>query len=181
MDKSWSFKKLGLLLVFTMSCAVSAQTETSGTAENRWILGGAAGLGGSFGSNGATALYLSPRVGYRITSALEAGVAADFTWSNSSYYSTTSVGVGPFLNYIIAENFFLSTLFQEHFFTEKIKPTDVKYTGEEAALYVGGGYVQRIGPNASMRIGGMYNVLYNKNKSIFSSGFVPSVSVVFGL
>jgi hypothetical protein len=32
-----------------------------------------------------------------------------------------------------------------------------------------------------MQIGVSYNVLYNKDKSVFGSGFVPQVGVVFGL
>jgi hypothetical protein len=39
----------------------------------------------------------------------------------------------------------------------------------------------RVGNNAYMQLGAMYNVLWKENNSIFSSGFVPQVGVVFGL
>jgi hypothetical protein len=38
-----------------------------------------------------------------------------------------------------------------------------------------------MGNNSYLQIGGMYNVLWKQNSSIFSSGFVPNIGVVFGL
>ena len=55
------------------------------------------------------------------------------------------------------------------------------YRTEEDALYLGGGYMQPLGGNAYLQMGFSYNVLYKKDKSIFSSGFFPSVGVVIGL
>ena len=75
----------------------------------------------------------------------------------------------------------MSGVFQEYFFNQKNKVTQVKYSGDEAALYLGGGYLQRIGNQTYMQIGAMYNVLYKEDQSVFGSGFVPSVGVVFGL
>ncbi len=168
-----------------LATAFSANAQTAGISSSassaNWTLGGSAGLGGSFGSKGSTSVYVQPRVGYKIIPQLELGVAGSFTWTNSNYYSSTTVGVGPFISFYPIESIYLGALFQEYFFNQKLKPGNTKYTGEEAALYLGGGYVQRIGNNASMQIGGMYNVLYDKNKSVFSSGFVPSIGVVFGI
>ena len=178
-------KKLLLLSILSLGVTVKAQTESSPTIEtaaSKWTFGGSAGLGGTFGSgNSGTSVYLSPRVGYKITPNLEGGLATNFTWSNSEYYSSTTFGVGPYLNYYIARNFYLSGMFQEYFFTQKNKFTDQKFSGDEAALYLGGGYMQKIGGSAYLQIGGMYNVLYKKDESVFGSGFIPSVGVVFGL
>ncbi len=178
-------KKILLLFIVSLSFNLNAQIGTStnvGGENSNWTFGGSAGLGGSFGGNdGGTSIYLSPRVGYKLTENLETGIAGNFTWSNSKYYSATTVGVGPFVNYYIARNFYLSGMFQEYFFNQKNKINNLKYSGNEAALYVGGGYMQRIGDRAYMQIGGMYNVLYKKDQSVFDSGFIPSVGVVFGL
>ncbi|WP_226063607.1 hypothetical protein [Kaistella polysaccharea] len=178
-------KKIILLALLVFAFALNAQIGTSktfGNPESKWTFGGYAGLGGSFGSGGGgTSVYISPRVGYLLSDNIETGLATNFTWSNSRYYSSTTVGVGPFINYYIARNFFLSGMFQEYFFTRKNKVDHLKYSGDEAALYLGGGYMQRIGNSAYMQIGGMYNVLYDKEKSVFGSGFIPSVGVVFGL
>lgn len=178
-------KKIILLSLITLGFAVNAQIGTStqlGGENSKWTFGGSAGLGGSFGSGGGgTSIYLSPRVGYKLTEDLETGLASNFTWSNSDYYSATTIGVGPFINYYIARNFFLSGMFQEYFFNQTDKYNNLKHSGDEAALYLGGGYMQRIGEHAYMQIGGMYNVLYKKDKSVFGSGFIPSIGVVFGL
>lgn len=177
-------KKIVFLSLLSLSFSATAQIATSRSFSDpvsKWTFGGYAGLGGSFGSNGSTSVYVSPRVGYKITDDFEAGLAGNFTWSNSSYYSSTTVGVGPFANYYIARNFYLSGMFQEYFFNQKNKLDGQKYSGDEAALYLGGGFMQRIGDRAYMQIGGMYNVLYDKNKSVFGSAFIPSVGVVFGL
>ncbi len=72
-------------------------------------------------------------------------------------------------------------LYQHHFINLKNKISNEKYSTNEPALYLGGGYMQRLGSNAYMQIGGMYNVLYNKDKSYFSNAFVPNVGIVFGL
>lgn len=178
-------KKIILLSVIGFGLHLNAQIATStplGNTESKWTFGGSAGLGGSFGSGGGgTSIYLSPRIGYKLTEDLETGLASNFTWSNSDYYSATTIGVGPFVNYYISRSFFLSGMFQEYFFNQKNKYDQSKYSGNEAALYLGGGYMQRIGDRAYMQIGGMYNVLYKKDQSVFGSGFIPSVGVVFGL
>ncbi|MGA9213478.1 hypothetical protein [Kaistella sp.] len=176
-----------LLFLAIMSFALSAQAQI-GTSKNfsdsnsKWTFGGSAGLGGSFGSNnGGTSIYLSPRIGYKLTESFEAGIVSNLTWTNSKYYSSNTIGVGPFLNYYVARNFYLSGMFQEYFFNQKNKLNNLKYSGDEAALYFGGGYMQRIGDHAYLQIGGMYNVLYKEDQSVFGSGFIPSLGVVFGL
>lgn len=177
-------KKILLLVLLSFAFSLQAQIGTSktfGSSETKWTFGGSAGLGGSFGSNGGTSIYVSPRVGYLLADDFEFGIVSDLTWTNAEYFSSNTIGVGPFMNYYIARNFYLSGMFQEYFFNQKNKVTNVKYSGDEAALYLGGGYMQRIGNNAYMQIGGMYNVLYKQDKSVFGSGFVPSIGVVFGL
>lgn len=178
-------RKLILFSVLISSFTLNAQTGTStsiGGENSKWTFGGSAGIGGSFGGgNSGTSISVSPRVGYQLTDDLEGGIAGNFGWTNSKYYSSSTVGVGPFLNYYFSRNFYLSGMFQEYFFNQKDKFTQLKYSGDEAALYFGGGYMQRIGNNAYMQIGAMYNVLYNKDKSVFGSGLIPSVGVVFGL
>ncbi|CEN32702.1 conserved hypothetical protein [Capnocytophaga canimorsus] len=41
--------------------------------------------------------------------------------------------------------------------------------------------MQNIGGNAYLQVGASYNVLYKKDKSAFSGGFVPNIGVVIGL
>ncbi len=171
-----------LLSAFLVKAQIATGTSTTVGAENsKWTFGGYAGIGGAFGSGGGTTVYITPRVGYKLTEDFEAGIAGNFSWSNSSYYSSTMVGVGPFANYYFSRSFFLSGLFQEYFVNQKNKQNQLNYSGNEAALYLGGGYMQRVGERAYIQIGGMYNVLYRKDKSFLGSAFVPQVGVVFGL
>ena len=177
-------KKIVLLLTFFAAVGVSAQIGTATTvsnADSKWTFGGYAGLGGAFGDGGGVSVYLSPRVGYKVTENLETGLASNVNWSNSKYYSSTMVGVGPFVNYYFSRSFFLSGMFQEYFINQKNKVDNLKYSGDEAALYLGGGYMQRLGERTYMQIGGMYNVLYNKQKSFLGGGFIPSIGIVYGL
>lgn len=157
-------------------------TTKIGSENSKWTFGGNAGLGGAFGSNGGgTAIYITPRVGYKIMENMEAGLAGNLSWSNSKYFSSTTVGVGPFANYYFGRSFFASAMLQEFFFNQKDKYNNFKYSGNETALYIGGGYMQKMGQHTYMQIGGMYNVLYNSNKSVFGGAFVPNIGIVYGL
>lgn len=172
-------------LMFTGFLAFSqigTSLPSAQVGNSKWTVGGYAGLGGAFGSGGGgTTLYITPRVGYKVTENFEAGLAGNFSWSNSRYYSSTMVGAGPFANYYFSRSFFLSGMFQEYFINQKDKFNDLKYSGNEHALYLGGGYMQRLGERTYMQIGGMYNVLYNRDKSVFGGGFIPHVGIVYGL
>ncbi|WP_447951567.1 hypothetical protein [Chryseobacterium koreense] len=170
-----------LVLGFILNAQIGGSTKI-GNEDSKWTFGGYAGLGGSFGSGGSgTTVYITPRVGYMVSENFETGVAGNFSWSNSSYYSSTMIGVGPFVNYYFSRTFFLGGMFQEYFINQTNKVTDQKYSGNEAALYLGGGYMQRLGDRTYIQIGGMYNVLYNKDKSVFGGGFIPQVGIVYGL
>lgn len=176
-------KKLLLSVSLILSSIAAAQIGTSASVSaSRWTFGGGASLGFSGGSAGTgTSVGISPRVGYLLTDQLEAGVSGGFTWANSRYFSSTMLSVGPFANYYFSRNFFISALFQEYFFSQKDKYNDIKYSGDEAALYLGAGYLQNVGGRLYIQIGAMYNVLYDENKSVFGSGFVPNVGIVYGL
>lgn len=179
-------KKLLLLSLLAGGFAANAQIGTNlpsakiGGENSKWTVGGYAGLGGAFGGGG-TSVYITPRVGYKVSENFETGIAANFSWSNSKYYSSTMLGVGPFANYYFGRSFYLSGMFQEYFVNQRDKIYDVKYKTNEAALYLGGGYMQSLGGRAYMQIGGMYNVLYKKDKSVFGGGFIPNIGIVYGL
>jgi len=171
-----------LMLAAAFSFAQVGTSTKIGSENSRWTFGGGASLGFSGGSYGTgTTIGISPRVGYLISDNFEIGAAAGFTWGNSSYYSSTMFGVGPFANYYFSRNFFISGLFQEYFYNQKDKYNSLKYSGDEAALYLGAGYMQNVGNRVYLQIGAMYNVLYDDQKSIFGSGFVPNFGIVYGL
>ena len=181
-------KKTLLFFAFFSSLFAFSQIGTNipsakiGSEDSKWTFGGYAGLGGAFGGgNSGTALYIMPRVGYKVTENFEAGLAGNVTWNNSRYFSSTMVGVGPFANYYFSRSFYVSGLYQHFFVNQRNKATDQKYTGNEDALYLGGGYMQKIGDRVYMQIGLMYNVLYDDQTSVFGGGLVPNIGIVYGL
>ncbi len=176
-----NMKKLIISLCVSCSGLFFSQVRVNASPENnnRWTFGG--GIGFGFGSNNYFTLSAAPRVGYRLTEDLEGGVLGSVSWQKSNAYSSTMVGVGPFLNYYIARTFFVSANYQHYFINYKDKFYDFKANADEDALYLGGGYMQRIGNNSYLQLGLMYNVLWKENSSIFSSGLVPNIGFVVGL
>lgn len=174
-------KKVIISLFITISGLLFSQIAvgTSPENNNRWTFGGGIGVG--FGSNSAFYLQASPRVGYKITNDLEGGIVGSVSWQTSDFYRSTMFGAGPFVNYYFARSFYAGANFQHYFINYKDKYYDYKMNEEESALYLGGGYMQRIGNNSFMQIGLMYNVLWKENSSIFSSGLIPNIGFVVGL
>ena len=168
-----------LMLVISGSLFSQVSIGTAAQENNRWTFGGGIGVG--FGSNSAFYLQASPRVGYKITDDLEGGVVGSVSWQTSDYYKSTMFGVGPFVNYYIARSFYVGANLQQYFINYKDKFYDYKVNEQETALYLGGGYMQRIGSNSFMQLGLMYNVLWKENSSVFSSGLVPNIGFVVGL
>ncbi|MDO4224729.1 MAG: hypothetical protein Q4C75_02430 [Bergeyella zoohelcum] len=181
--------KIFLLAGVMISGLYNAQIGTRlpqakiGGEDSKWTFGGYLGIGGAFGGNGygGTSVYVSPRVGYKITDNFEGGLATNLTWQSSKYFSSTMLGVGPFANYYFNRSFYVSGLYQHYFVNQKNKTTSQKISNDEAALYLGAGYLQKLGSKAYMQIGGMYNVLYKENSSVFGGAFVPNVGIIYGL
>lgn len=174
-------KKITLLILLSFSSTAFSQVAVgTPTAEtNKWTFGG--GLGVGFGSNSYFNLQVAPRVGYRLTNDLEAGLIGSVSWQTSDFYKSTMFGFGPFVNYYFARSFFVSGNLQHFFINYEDKYYDFKNNQQETALYLGGGYMQQIGNNSFMQIGLMYNILYKENSSVFSGGLIPSVGFVVGL
>lgn len=175
-------KKIFLSILFGSSLSAFSQVSigTNAPAENnKWTFGG--GLGVGFGSNSSFSFQVSPRVGYKLTNDLEVGAAGSVSWLTSDYYRSTMFGIGPFANYYFARSFYVSANLQHYFYNYKDRIYDYKFNGEETALYLGAGYMQRIAGNSYMQIGLMYNVLWKENSNIFSTGLIPSVGFTVGL
>ena len=171
------------LVLFSVATLAMAQSPNildpnyQNSHSNRWTYGGNIGLSYTYGLG----VDISPRVGYKITDDLELAAIVNGSLQHSEYYRSLSVSVGPALSYYIGRAAYLSSSFQHYFVSLKNKSTDYTHNTEEDALYLGGGYMQQLGNNTYLQIGASYNVLYKKDKSIFSSGLVPHVGIVIGL
>ena len=175
----------GFAIVLSGMFSAQIQTGTSvsnTSSDSKWTYGGSANIGFSSGDySTGTTIGIAPRVGYKVNENFEVGGVGSFTWGSSKYLSTTMFSVGPFANYYFSRQFYISGQFQQYFFNQEVKYYRQKYNSDESVLYLGAGYMQPIGNRAYMQIGAMYNVLYKEGKSIFSSGFIPTAGVVFGL
>lgn len=155
------------------------QSMTSGVARTSvWTFGGNVGVSGGSGGLG---IFISPRVGYKLTPDLEATAIANYTFLNSSSYRNSMFGIGPAINYYLGRYAYFHSSFQHYMISQYHKNTRKTFKTNEDALYIGGGYMQNIGGNAYLQVGASYNVLYKKDKSVFSGGFVPNIGVVIGL
>ena len=171
-------KKLLFLIVSIVSLACQAQdggnillpeNQKQNNFFDNFTLGGDVGLS------------LAPRIGYKITNDLEAAFSVNYTYQDTDYAKYNILGLGPSLTYYIGRYLYVNGSFQHYFISTKSKSTRITYNTEESALYLGGGYMQYLGGRSYLRLGLTYNVLYDKNKSIFSSGLFPEVGIVIGL
>ncbi len=182
--KKHTMKKIATILLLAISIFGFSQIGTrvsTPIGDSGFTFGGSAGLGGSFGNGGGTTVYITPRVGYKITNNFEAGLAGNFSLNSSQYISSTIFGVGPFANYYFGRSVYLTSQFQQYFVNSKDKTSNQTYTTNESALNLGGGYMQNLGNGIYMQFGATYNVLYDPKTSIFNGGFVPNVGIVVGL
>ena len=180
-------KKLLFLITTILSLACHAQDDKNillpqnqkqSNFFDNFTIGG--NIGASFGNN-LWGVSLAPRIGYKVTEDFEVAFSVNYYYQKSPNVRYNSLSLGPSMNYYIARNFYVNGSFQHYFISTKSKSTRITYNTEESALYLGGGYMQYLGGRSYLRLGLTYNVLYDKNKSIFSSGLFPEVGIVIGL
>lgn len=145
---------------------------------HNWTFGG--NIGVTY-NNGGFGMFLTPRVGFLIIPNFEISANVNYTFQNSSFFRTNLFGIGPAINYYFFPNLYLYCSFQHYFVSQKSKQTLTTYQINENALYLGGGYMQKIGSRTYLQMGASYNILYKKDKSIFSTGFVPNIGVIIGV
>ncbi len=173
-----------ILFLFTLSISISVicqeQTPIKNVSSN-WRVGGGLGLG--FGNNSYFAFAISPFAGYEILPQLETGVTAGYQYSKWSDSRQNLFNVGPYVNYYPIPAIFLRSHYEFYTGTNKYEygfnDESYSYNFNESALWLGGGY--RSTGRIQFFAGMMYNVLYKKETSLFSSGFRPIVGVSVGL
>lgn len=169
------FTTIGLLFFF--GCAVAQNILTTSPDTRKWNFGGDIGLGVNSNS---TDVYVAPRVGYALTENLEVALNVNYTFRKANNYKMNIFGVGPELSYYF-QGLFANVSYRYHTSSVKNDYTDRYVTHNENALLVGGGYQYFIGGNTYVRAGVQYNLLYKKDRSIFSSAFMPYFGISVGL
>ena len=188
-------KKIGLLLsiLIFISLHADAQRRTNHSSnddETKWtdriVFGGGIGIGYTNGWN----INVTPNVGYKVTDQFWAGLGVDYyyvSWRFDSQNKDKFSVVGPkaYALYYITPEINLGTEFSHNFYTR----TDItngitqKQKEEQNSWLIGGGYTQRMGGRAGIRLELYYDVLYDESNrfGFRNSAFVPRVNIVYGL
>lgn len=88
---------------------------------------------------------------------------------------TTTIGANILGSYYAIPKLLTTIEFAEMHVNRNMLINDTKDEFWDSALFVGAGY--QITPKIS--VGGKFNVLYDKEKSVYSSPFVPFVNISF--
>lgn len=166
-----------IVAVFYSGIAFSQINLSTPDQQDRWHVGGNIGL--SFGNNDYFGFAISPFVGYKITENLEGGVTVGYRYSKQHDYKQNTFNAGPYLNFYPINSLFLRTHYEYYTGNQSFDNNPQTFNFDENALWIGGGY--RSGGRVKVYIGAMYNVLYKKDESIFSSAFRPIVGVSIGI
>lgn len=168
-----------ILVVLFSSSAISQQKYIIDNRNHFWEkvqFGG--GLGVGIGS-GYTDISVMPSAIYNVNEIVAVGVGLQFGYLSSKNYYSSYVYGGSLVGLVnpIPEIQLSAELEQVRVNTDyKAVNNFPSYSDNywNTALYLGAGY--RTG---SVTIGARYDVLYNPNKSLYGSGFMPFVRVYF--
>ena len=174
------FKPIFVIMILFFSSYVTAQQNyTINNNNNFWDkvqFGGGLGLG--FGS-GYTNISVMPSAIYNINEIVAMGVGLQFGYLYQKNYYESFVYGGSFITLVNPipqlqlsaelEQVRVDTDYEENYYHPGY--SDAYWN---TALYLGAGY--RTG---NVTIGARYDVLYDPNKSLYGSGFMPFVRVYF--
>lgn len=168
-------KKTIFLLFLLVSIPAFSQIALA-TNMGKLRVGGGVGLG--FGNNDYFALSVNPNIGYMLTPQLEGGLTLGYQYSKWANVKSNLFGVGPYLTLYPVEGLFLRSRYEYFTGNFKIKGSPESVNRDENALWLGGGYGSS--GKVAFYAGAEYNVLWKKEKSMFSNGFRPIVGVSVG-
>lgn len=160
---------------FAFSAIVYAQNKkTPSPFWSKVQFGG--GIGANFG-NGFTNVSISPSAIYNFNSYIAAGLGLQGSYVSlknnydSYIYGASTIVMGnpvPEVQLSIElEQVRVNTILQA-------SPKDIHSDFWNTGLYLGAGYRAN-----NVVIGGRYNVLFDKNKSVYSDAFMPFIRVYF--
>lgn len=134
------------------------------------------GLGFGFNFVGGTNISLAPNLTYKVSDKLSVGAGLQFSYMGiKNLQKTITYGVNALAFYTPVNRLITTIEFAQLKVNRELLTTNVKDDFWESALFLGAGF--QITPKIAA--GAKYNVLYNKNKSIYSSPIVPFVNINF--
>ncbi len=156
----------------------TSETNKNHQIYSHWRTGG--GIGVAFGSNRYFEIQVNPSLGYQFNNQIETGITTGYTYTSDNYAKQNIFNIGPYLNYYPIQNLFLRVNYLYYTGEMKLTWSDYKkyttsYNIDESALWLGAGY--QTSGTVRFQIGWLYNVLYDKDKSIFNSAWQPFAGV----
>lgn len=162
----------------------STKQKKKGFQKDKLVFGGGGGFG--LGGNDNWNISLSPSVGYRFTDQFTFGINTRYTYSQIRNTSTQLlkyqvVGGGVFARYApfykgnggFLEGLFAQTESEYLRWSIKVKNDGAPAynAGSDGApgLFFGGGYITSMGRGPQLYIVALYNVLYDSQRSPYSS------------
>lgn len=134
------------------------------------------GLGFGLNFVGGTNLSLSPSLTYNVTKNLAIGGGLLFNYAAiKNIQKTTTFGINALVNYTPTKIILTTLEFSEMNVSSQSYISNTKNNFWESALFLGAGL--QVTPKISL--GAKYNLLYNKNKSVYTSPVVPFINVSF--
>ena len=162
-------KKLIFLILLCITTFSFAQNDDTPKFWDHVKFGGGFGFG--FGSR-ITTISISPSAIYEFNDTFALGAGGSYLYAKNNNLKSNVYGASLISLYNVLDEFQLSAEFEQLFVNQKLAPFKNSYN--YPALYFGAAY--RVG---SFAAGVRYDVLYDDNKSIFSSAFSPIVRFYF--
>lgn len=163
-------KAITLLLIGFSITVFSQQQQNESKFWDNVRFGGGFGLG--FGNN-STTIAISPTAVYDFNNKFSLGVGVGYQYAKRGDYKSNIFSGSILSLYSPFNSFQLSAEFEQLFVNQNY--LNQKNSYDYPALYLGASY--QIGRNVAL--GMRYDVLYDKNKSIYSSPISPIIRVFF--
>ncbi len=171
-------KRVTFLFFISISFSISSQVTTPPKATNDFW--DKVQLGGGFGLNigsGFTDITIAPSAIYNFNQYVSLGIGLQGSYvSSKENYRATILGGSLISLFNPIDEIQLSVELEEMNVTTKYQlvGNDVKTNFWNTGLYLGAGYRAE-----NVTIGARYNVLFDKDKSVYSNALMPFVRVYF--
>lgn len=129
------------------------------------------GIGFGFGSNNTT-LSISPAAVYDFNDSFSLGMGIGYSYNKNDSFKSNIISPNIFILYRPIREIEFSSDLQQMYVHRKSDSLSEKYNYPALNL----GFSYRMG---NVSLGVQYDVLYDKNKSIYASAFSPIVRVFF--
>lgn len=168
-------------LLYLLSLNVKSQEKNEPVIKEKSAFWNNVRYGGGIGldfSNNRTSVNISPSAIYQVNEKFSTGTAINFGYSSFKINNAKQFNYGlSFINlYNPLKELQISGEFEYTFVNQSFKDEGMKFTDDFSfpSLFIGAGY--SLGHfSAGLR----YDLLYNENRSIYSSALIPFARVYF--